>query len=231
MRHPFAGKLPNGHDDIVFPEAARDLKRRLDEVKRVARWHRIAAPVPLGAAESHVDTRRFDDFWTLKRDETWTSHKPGDRREASAPARISRGLDLPTVAADAHGASPFVLSTRSTNGAVAIAAIGRTQDRRYETPRVTVVQPVGDSTGPFGIFGEFGQLTLRFDHAPEKMRVFAQDLAGDQSTEITRDVRWEGQDLVLPGELLSRIGLSAATKGDKSEPGLILILRPASESK
>jgi hypothetical protein len=52
--------------------------------------------------------------------------------------------------------------------------------------------------------------------------LLAQDLCGDEATEITRLVQSDGDALILPGRLIDRIGLAAATPGDASEPGLLL---------
>ncbi len=155
MRHPFAGSLPDGRQDFVFPPNARDLKGRLDEVTRAIRWHRIAAPIPLGTPGTKIDPKRLDDHWILEKDETYTPHKIGDRREASAPARISRGLDLPKVEMPNGEESPFVLASKCANGAVAISTIGRATGREYVTPKARVTLDVGNASGPIGIFGVY----------------------------------------------------------------------------
>jgi hypothetical protein len=72
MRHPLIGNMPNGKPDRFFMPSFRDLKRRMDEVTRAVRWHRIAQPFPKGD-KFLVDSVTFTD------------------REKSAPARISRG--------------------------------------------------------------------------------------------------------------------------------------------
>lgn len=225
MRHPFAGNLPNGHPDFVFPAAARDLKHRLDEVTRAVNWHRIAKPLPLGSPDNQIDPQTLSDSWTLQADETYTSHKPGDRREGKAPARISRGgLPLPTVETGSGQPAPFVLTTRSPNGPVAIATIGRTLDRAYVTSKARVTQDVGPAS-TIGLFGTFAQLTLRFDAPLDHRRVLAQDLAGREPVDITDRVTTDGRSLTLEGDLISQLGLSAATNGDVSEPGLVLTIR------
>ena len=55
MRHPFAGTLPDGAQDFVFPPVGRDIKRRLDEVVRGVRWHRIAEPFAVGYGTFAID--------------------------------------------------------------------------------------------------------------------------------------------------------------------------------
>ena len=225
MRHPFVGALPDGRQDFVFPPSGRDLKRRLDEVIRAVRWHRIAAPVRLGSTRVCVDTNRLNDAWMLAPLETWEpARRPGDWLNASAPARISRGLDLPDVQVGAAGLPPFVLASRSANGAVAVTTVGRTVGRQYLNPSVAVVLPVGNAPGPFGIFGYYGSLTLQFDHPPGRVRMLAQDLAGEEAADVTSAVTLRGNTLFIPGALIAKIGLSAAGKNDLSEPGLVLTL-------
>ncbi|MFT3788651.1 MAG: hypothetical protein QM770_21175 [Tepidisphaeraceae bacterium] len=225
MRHPFAGPLPGGRADFCFPATCRDLKHRLDEVTRVVRWHRLAAPLAVGGRDAILDENQLRDFWTLAEDETWTAYRPGDRREATAPARIARGgLALPDVRMDGQDPSPFVLACRSPHGPVAIATVGRTRDRAYTTPRAHVRLDVGPAR-TIGVFGVYGSLTLDFDKPLTGQRVFAQDLKASESTDITDRVTVDGKTLTLPGDLLARIGTSAASPGDVSEPGLLLVIR------
>jgi hypothetical protein len=225
MRHPFAGAMPNGQQDFVFPPVGRDLKRRLDEVIRCVNWHRMANPLPLTGEGDTIDAQKLTDSWTLGKDETWTAHHVGDHRDGSAPARIARGdLAIPTVEVDAGELLPYVLVSRSPNGSVSIATIGRTRDRTYTTPKARVTQNVGNAT-TIGVFGVFAQLTLRFKDPIDHCQVLAQDLAGNDPTEITAQVAIGGTSLALPGELISKVGLSAAHADDLSEPGLVLVIR------
>ncbi len=225
MRHPFAGPLPDGRQDHAFPPVGRDLKRRLDEVVRGVTWHRIAAPVPLGDGAAQVSGDELTDTWTLRPDETWMAFHPGDRRTAKAPARIARGgLPLPEVEGDPGQPLPYVLVSRSPNGPVAIAAIGRTLDRSYVTPKARVTQDVGHAD-TVGVFGVFGKLTLRFDQPIGPCRVLAQDLAGTEPVDVTPKVSIDGNTLAIGGDLISSVGLSAAHAGDLSEPGLVLVIK------
>jgi hypothetical protein len=225
MRHPFTGPLPNGRQDFVFPPVGRDLKRRLDEVVRGVNWHRIARPIPLGSDGARVDDNELTDTWTLNTDETWMKFRPGDRRIAKAPARIARGgLSLPEVEVDLGQTIPYVLASRSQNGPVAIAVIGRTLDRSYVTPKARVTQDVGHAD-TIGVFGAFGKLTLRFDQPLGQCQILAQDLAGSQSVDITPEVSIDGNALALDGVLISKIGLAAASHDDLSEPGLVMVIK------
>jgi hypothetical protein len=224
MRHGFAGPLPDGRADFCFPAVGRDLKHRLDEVVRAVRWHKLAEPVPAGAPGTTIDDQALHDYWTLAPGETWTNHQPGDRREGAAPARIARGgLDLPEVRVPDGVAPPFVMVTRSQNGPVAIATIGRTIDREYLTPKARITQFVGDAD-TIGIFGIYESLTLRFSQPIGNARIFAQDLAAAESQDITERVNIDGNAISIDGETIAEIGLGKACPGDRSEPGVVLKL-------
>ena len=72
---------------------------------------------------------------------------------------------------------------------------------------------------PLAVFGEVGSLTLR-DGGP-KARVFARDLAGGEAEDITAACARHDGHLTLPGDVLGRIGRSAAP-GDSSSPGTLV---------
>jgi hypothetical protein len=224
MRHPFAGNLPNNTTDYTFPATCRDLKNRLDEVVRGIRWHRIAEPFGIGFDNYSVDTVLLNDNWVLAERETWNENrKSGEIMKESAPARVSRGLPLPVV--DTNAANrPYVLSSMYPNGAVAIATIGRALYREYKTERVNVEQKISRVDKPIGIFGDYESLTLVL---PEKIKassykVLGQDLAGDVPANITGSVIFKGNKITIPGEIIRKVGLAAATRGDLSDPGLVI---------
>ena len=224
MRHPFKGNLPNNVADYGFPAACRDLKNRLDEVVRGVRWHRIAEPFGVGSDDFSIDTISFEDSWVLAERETWIkSHKVGDTLRVNAPARVSRGLPLP-VANTSSVSQPYLLSSLYPNGAVAIVTIGRVSNRQYITERVSVEQKINSIDHPIGIFGDYESLTLIL---PEKIKgedysVFGQDLAGDIPVDITKDLVFNDNKIIISGDVIRRIGLMNASDGDKSDPGLVL---------
>jgi hypothetical protein len=211
MRHPLADPMPNGKPDEFFKPSFRDVKRRIDEVTRAVRWHRIAQPFPKGDA-AIVDTVLLTD----------AKSKP-------APARIARGgLPLPTVSMPMGGEPPYVLCCRHPTGEIAVASIPR---HLTSNGRNQVVMPLADVTveagvlaGPIGIFGEFANLTLRTTSDLAGKRIRAQDLAGDTPVDITAEVTIERGALTIPGAVLKRVGLMAATAGDLSDPGLVLVI-------
>jgi hypothetical protein len=224
MRHPFAGNLPDNNIDFAFPPVGRNIKLRMDEVTRAVRWHRIAEPFGVGSNDFRIDSLLLTDAWVLGKKETWVeSRKIGDTVKVTAPARVSRGLPLATVT-NPHPHQPFVLSSLYPNGAVVIATIGRAIHREYLTRRLKVEQAINSVDKPIGIFGDYESLTLSL---PNKINlsdytIWGQDLAGDIPIDITKDIIFYDNNIIIPGEVIRKVGLSAASKGDLSDPGLVL---------
>ena len=230
MRHSFAGNLPGGRQDFVFPPLTRDLKHCTDEVVRAVRWHRIAPAFAVGANPVMTSSEQLTDNWRFQKDESWDI-PAGQQLSVAAPAAVTRGLSLPTVTLASGSVKPFVVASRNPNGAVAVATLGRTlcpsaTDRRWITGEVAdVTLQVGHYSGPIGIFGRYHSLTLIFDKSVAEHRVLAQDLAGDTPQDITRLIRISGDQVMIPGPVIARIGRSAAAPGDKSDPGLVLVIQ------
>ena len=223
MRHPFAGSLPDGRQDFAFPPVGHNYKECLDELTRAVRWHRIAGPFGVDG-DYNVDPLILTDSWEYRERESWRGdRKPGDIISGSAPATVSRHMALPTVE-DTTSTRPFVLASTYPNGAVAVSAIGRALGREYVTKEVPVTIEGKDWHAPVGIFGKFESLTIRYPDAPErkKLRVYAQDLAGEVPVDITRDVTIKGNCMIVSGETINKVGLMNATEGDLSGPGLVI---------
>lgn len=227
MRHPFNGSLPNGKQDHAFPPVGRDLKSRLDEDVRCVMWHRIASPFGIDKTGNYIDTVQLHDYWVMKNDESYVKgHGEGYVNSWQAPAVIARGLEKPMVTLKKGDTlSPYILASRYPNGAIAIASIGRTIGREYLTPRADVVLRVPQCDKPFGIFGHYNSLTIQVDRQTPFTKILAQDLAGDTPIDITRQVVRKGNEFTIPGNVINRVGLVAATKGDKSEPGMVLLFQ------
>lgn len=220
LRHSLCGLRPQPDTDLFF-NGPRQPKKRMDEVVRAVRWQRMAPPVPAGSGQVRVSTDILTDSWTFERGQTWQNELVGQRVFQSAPARLSRNIELPQVRA--HADRPFVFAMRFPNGAVAVGSQERTSpDRGWFMPKCEVTLDVEDAHGPFGIFGDFESVTFNFRFSIGKTRVIAQDLAGDQAWDITHDVQVRERSLHQPGEIIHRIGLQAATQDDLSSPGLVL---------
>jgi hypothetical protein len=156
MRHPMSGVCPAPDHDSQL-SGPRDLKHRMDEVARMAMWHRLAPPMGLGtnwpSIKSHVDhNQTLADSWTFRPGDTWLHTIIGKNITQSAPARVSRGIPLPGVVpatASPTGVGgksksnstdvPFVVASRHANGCVAVSTLGRYSDENgYFTPRAHV---------------------------------------------------------------------------------------------
>lgn len=222
MRHPFDGNLPGGRQDEAFPPVGHNYKKCLDEIVRAVRWHRIAEPFAVDGNFA-VDTVRLTDSWELHENETWNKgRKVGSILSESAPARVSRGMALPEVS-DTTSSRPFVLASAYPNGAVAVSAIGRAIGREYMTKGVSVTVEGKDWNAPVGLFGCFKDVTVIYPtECPENAKVWAQDLAGDTPVDVTEEITLEGNRLRIPGEVICKAGLMAASDGDLSAPGLVL---------
>lgn len=223
MRHPYKGNLPDGRQDFAFPPVGRNYKNRLDEVVRGVRWHRIAEPFGV-AGDACIDTVKLNDYWEVQAEETWVNRNPGDMLRESAPARISRNMPLPEVMAVRADEVPFVMASRYPNGATAVVTTERTLGRECVLPLVTVTVQIEDLYKPIGIFGKYKELVLNFREKVDlsSIKVWGQDLAGDRAIDITDRLKAEGHQLTVPGELIQTVGLTDASEGDESLPGMVL---------
>jgi hypothetical protein len=221
MRHPLHGLRPAGDPDLFF-NGPRRAKQRMDEVVRALRWQRIARPYPTGRGSFQTSTDILRDGWRFNAGETWQRELLGATVWQCAPAILARNIDLPQVSGDAEKA--FVFAARFPNGAVAIGAQERTRPgRAWYMPPCDVTLHVGDTPGPFGIFGEYRSLTLEFSKVVSGKRVLAQDLAGNNAADITTLVSFAGNKVHFDGRLLRRFGLRDGTPGDLSSPGVAVV--------
>ena len=222
LRHPLKGLRPGPDTDLFF-NGPRQTKRRMDEVVRALRWQRLAQPFSPGSGTVKVSEDVLTDSWRFERGQTWQNDLIGQIVRQGAPACLTRNLDLPSVRST--GEKPFVFAARFPNGAVAIGAQERTApSRAWHMPEAHITLEVGDAPGPFGIFGDLSSLTLVFDRPLGEHRVFAQDLKGDRAEDITHQIGRSEKRLQFSRPLMRKVGLSAATPGDLSSPGLVLAL-------
>ncbi len=231
FRHPLIGLRPGGDPDI-YMSGPRVLKQRIDEITRAIRWHRIAPPFPANAVEVHLSDEVLYDSWVFRMGEFWSAMEdwqpsyfnPGETTMQGAPARVSRGIPLPDVSCE--GEPPFVIASRNPNGAVSVAALGRTFPfHGYFTPLADVTLDVGSKDVPIGIFGQYRSLTLLFDSPLGSVTVLGQDLAGDEAYDITSRIVIDGSTLTIPGDVIAQVGTSVRRAGDVSDPGMVIAVR------
>ena len=208
--------------------AAPDVSRlceRLAEVDRALAWQRYA-PVFGGRADAKTlfSETTLTDRWTYLQNEGW--YRPVWGREVwqTGPAVLSRGLPLPSVKTR-EAEAPFVAACRHPNGALAVGAFQRMTGGRFFTPLADVtVEATLDVGKPLGVFGTFGSLTVKT--AVRGCRVFARDLAGGPTLEITSKTNVEGGRLAIDGGELARVG-SMAAPSEPSAPGALVWIAQA----
>ena len=221
MRHPLWRDEPEGIQYDPF-----DYRKRIDEVTRAVRWHRIAPAFPVGETENFLDENVLIDTWRFRHGDSWAIWMDGRESLQTAPARVARGMPLPMVSVPDGGPAPYVIASRHPNGAVCVATLARiSSGRGIYFPLADVSIEIADANAAVGIFGRYKSLTLNFPAEPGKTRVLAQDLAGDTALDITDEVKLEGKSITLCGKLISKVGLFAASPGDLSEAGLVLVIK------
>ncbi len=231
MRHPYVGDFVNGEKDMSFPEVHRNLKSKMYEVIRAARWHRIA-PAFEGSG-IHASSEELCDTWRFEKIEEeieawWVGlthvkdHIEHGVWMREAPAMIFRGCVPPAVTADEDGNVPYIVASKNPNGVFSVAALGRTIDREYRIPKCDVTFNIEDAD-TVGAFGEYKNLILeRF--GKKVNRVFMQDLADTHAYDITDAADISENRISIPGELVSKIGKMSQPKEDTSEPGVVIKL-------
>ena len=222
MRHPLTGLRPENDVDLFF-NGPRQAKKRMDEVVRAVRWQRIAPPFSPGLGSVNLSDEILTDTWMFERGQAWQSELIGATVRQGAPACITRNIGLPEV--KTRGGKPFVFASRFPNGAVAIAAQERTQvGNGWYMPAADVTLSVSEAPVQFGVFGHFDELTLTFAAALQGKSILAQDLAGEESRDISNEVQVRGKSLRIPGKIIREVGLQKATAGDVSAPGLVIVI-------
>lgn len=224
------------HPDMIYMEG-KDydpfrFKYRIDEVMRAVRWHRIAPAWGGGLDRTLLDTARLEDSWMFRDGDGWATWVTGREIIQTAPSRVARGMELPEVSSE--GPAPYVICSRHPNGAVAIATLPRVHaPQKIFHPDADILINIGDPGLPVAVFGRYGSLTLELANGEYRniTRVMAQDLAGEEASDITALVSIQPNGVTIPGETIEKIGLSASSPDDLSEPGMILIMETVQQSK
>jgi hypothetical protein len=217
LRHPLWLPRPNQDYNPAH------VHRRIDEITRAVRWQRLAPAFGVNQTLTILDDHVLFDKWLYRAGDCWAWWVTGQEIVQGAPARVARGMSLPVISA--QGEPPFVVASRHPDGAVALATLSRTSSEiGIFLPLADVTIEIGGGTDPIGIFGKYRSLTLNLTVPLGARRVWAQDLAGDEAVDISGKISRGEKQIILPGELITQVGYSAATPGDLSEPGLVLVL-------
>lgn len=193
----------------------------LDEIPRLAAWHRIAPPFDMSAYDNTISESILTDEWFFSSSDTWDATIHNLTVQQHSAAAVSRGTDLPTARSINP---PFMAAARNPiTGAVSLVTLPRTQMGLVNIPLHTDISwNVGPLTGPIGIFGAYRSLQLTFNRSIEGLQILAQDLMDTEACDVTPFVTVQDNTLILDGELIHALGLMAGSSGDRSEPGLVL---------
>jgi hypothetical protein len=221
-RHPnYMERTLEGKDLHHQLSGKRHMQGRINEVERFGRWSRIAPAFPAGEGSYLASDTELVDFFKFTKHDTWNKATYGKNVYQSAPSIMARNMPLPLVEVD--GDAPYVVASTYPNGPVCVATEGRVNpgDQWYH-PRAKVTIRVEDASQPIGIFGYYDSLKLDFGKPVNAESIWAQDLLAKQATDITNRVKIDGSTILIPGELIEKIGTSAGDKGDISAPGMVL---------
>ena len=217
MRHPWMGQRAAGDPDCAFPKNDRNFKKRLNEVTRTVAWQQFCPPFGCTQEKVHASEEWLKDRWHFQKGETWMNAAIGQVVEQKAPAVLSRGVELPCV--ECEGEPPFVTASAHA-GCAAIATHGRTDvNRSWYEPLADVRMTLPMGIEKIGIFGRYRSLTIEGLQAQGK-RVLARDLLGGEMFDLT--AQCASETLMLDGAAIERIGLSSASAGDQSCPGMVV---------
>jgi hypothetical protein len=217
LRHPDNIEMPGyNYDPFGF-------RHRINEVTRAVRWHRIAPAFGAGLTTTVLDSVMLSDSWKFQPGDAWATWVTGREVVQIAPARVARGMSLPDVECDDE--PPFVICSKHPNGAMAIGTLPRVSvEKKIYYPLADITVHMDDANNPIGIFGRFKSLTIIYPDMPDLVidKVYGQDLAGDSAVEITEMIDLQPGQIIIPGKVIDRIGLSSESEGDFSEPGMVM---------
>ena len=200
----------------------RPRHRRMAEDMRCIVWQRVAPPFGSDTAAKTLHSEAsIREEWRFIPDECWFTGKSEISYYQVAPACVTRGLPLPEVKG-ANGEVPFVIGSRHPNGSLAFAALPLLDPVKMSyTPRAEARFDAAFEPGvPVAVFGRFGSLVL--DDRTGGRRIFARDILGGKAVDVSGKCVRQAGKVVLPGEELAKIGVSANSAGDDSEPGVVV---------
>ena len=200
----------------------RPRHRCIAEDMRCIVWQRAAPPFGSDTAAKTLHSEAsVREEWHFIPDECWFTGKKEISYYQVAPACVTRGLPLPEVKGS-DGEVPFVVGSRHPNGSLAFAALPLLDPVKMSyTPRAEARFDAALEPGvPVAVFGRFGSLVL-YDRTGGR-RVLARDILGGEPVDITAQCHRAADLIVLPGEVIARIGSSQNGTGDDSQPGAVI---------
>lgn len=222
-RHPnFNERLYKGKDLHHQLNGKRHMQARINEVERFGRWERIAPAFPVGVGTYSFSDKELIDCFPYDEYSTWNKATYGKVVYQSAPSIMARNMTLPEV--EVNGDAPYVMATKYPNGAICVATEGRVKpEDEWYYPLAKVTIDVEDLNSPIGVFGYYKELVIRYTSPLGNItNIWAQDLLSESSVDIKDKVQIDANRIIIPGELIKEIGLSAADEGDISSPGMVL---------
>ncbi len=222
-RHPNYGeRLYKGKDLHHQLNGKRHMQNRMNEPERFGHWERIAPAFSAGTGTYQASDYDLINSFPYDEYSTWNKSTYGKMVYQSAPAIMARNMPLPNV--DISGDAPHVMATTYPNGAVCVATEGRVKsENEWFYPLAKVTIQVKDSEKPIGIFGYYDQLIIEYAKPLSGIKhIWAQDLLAKASLDMLPEVTIEGKCLIIPGDLIEKIGTSAGDIGDESAPGLVM---------
>lgn len=199
-------------------------KKSTESIRAVNWLSSFAPPLEIGATNTNISDEVLNDICDFSKVDSWVS-KSVDGRKISqgAPAILTRNDELSNVEY-LEELKPYIVSTRHTNGAFAIAVLPRLiSEEEFYTPSVKL-NITQDVDKPIGIFGETKEVEIKFNTSVENKNIYAQDLASSEAVDITYDCITSGSIVKISGELLNKIGTSKNPVGDESKQGLVIKL-------
>jgi hypothetical protein len=225
MRHPnYMERTYKGKEFNHQTGGKRMVQKRINEIERFGRWQRIAPAFASGIGSYTATDYDLVDYYPHTELDLWEESAYGKMVYQSAPAIMARDMPLPKVEID--GDAPYVMATAYPNGPVAVATEGRVkpEDQWYH-PRARVTIRVKETTQKIGIFGHYLALVIEYPEPLNDIQhIWAQDLLATEAIDIVDKVEINENVLSIPGEIIEKIGTTAADEGDISVPGLVLKL-------
>lgn len=202
------------------------LKTPMSALKRALMWQRMAPPFALNMSDFEISDKTNTDVYTYPVIEgnPWP-YMSGKEVTQTAPRIISRNMPLPKIKSK-DGVFPYVLSSiHPVTNAVSIFFAPRTinQDIFY-TPLCNAEITVSENTAPIGIFGKFDTLKITFPKTIRNKKIYIQDLASNEATDITDDIEITGKSIILKGLLAEKI-CNKTKECDEELPGIMIKLK------